>query len=235
MCTYLGSEVPCATTAGIWSQARQCYLRLTVPQPPPSDPAWQGHDDGAVYGCYSPVDNFTAVSYLWLPESPAGIDQEALARRAVDSMRLRAIQIGLPVPDDDEHMIYVGAPVWLWAADPDLHTLGPQTASATAGGITVTATARLEGITWNMGDGTSVRCNGEHRARGTVYKPAYGMADSPTCGHRYQHPRKAATITATSRWAVEWNGPADSGTFTFDLARATTRRIGEIQVLINQS
>lgn len=235
-CTYFGDSIPCVTSAGVWNDDLECYLRKLDPQPPTSDPAWKGHEDeeGAIYGCYSPLDNRTAVSYLWLPGSPGETDQAALAREAVASMELRAIEIGLPVPDTQDHMIYVGAPVWLWTADPGPRTVGPQTATATAGAVTVTATARLTGVTWDMGDGTSVRCNGTARARGTVYKPAFGLRDSPTCGHRYQRPHKSVTITATSHWTVTWRGPGDYGSFDFDLTRSTTRPVGEIQAIVKR-
>ena len=54
----------------------------------------------------------------------------------------------------------VGMPVWMWAKEPDATTVGPVTAAASAGGITVTATASLLKVTWSMGDGTEVVLDG---------------------------------------------------------------------------
>src|SRR3546814_17188855 len=72
-------------------------------------------------------------------------------------------------------------PVWMWAANPDDHTYGPITATATAGGITITATANVPKVTWQMGDGTTVEC----RTAGTPYKAASGKKPSPACGPVY--------------------------------------------------
>lgn len=60
----------------------------------------------------------------------------------------------------------VGMPMWMWA-DPSPTTFGPLSASATAGGVTVTATAKVTTVRWAMGDGTTVTCHGP----GTPYTP----------------------------------------------------------------
>ena len=44
-------EVPCSTKFGWWVQSRECYAKALSPQPPMSDPAWEGHTDGAIYEC----------------------------------------------------------------------------------------------------------------------------------------------------------------------------------------
>jgi hypothetical protein len=169
---------------------------------------------------------------IWLEQEPEEIDLQAMARRAVASLDLRAIEIGLSVADRPDRMIYVGAPVWMWTADPDRQTLGPNTATASAGSVTVAIHARLAKVTWDMGEGKKVVCAGTRRATGTIYKPAFGLADSPTCGYRYQHPRKSVDIAAISHWVVDWRGAGETGVIEFDLTRRTTRPVGEIQVLI---
>jgi hypothetical protein len=243
VCAYQNEQhpkakiVPCVGPSGVWSNYYDCYVGSpSDPQPPKSDEEWKGHTDGAIYACYrrwnghpSP-DGPGALQRVWLREPP--VDLEQLARHAVDEMNLRAIEIGLSVPDLPDRMIYTGAPVWMWTADPSPATTGPNRLSASAGGVTVTARARLASITWSMGDGRRVVCTGERRARGTVYKPRYGMAESPTCGYRYKHPAAKVGIAAASHWVVDWAGSGQSGTFEFDLTRRTTRPVGEIQVLI---
>jgi hypothetical protein len=239
-CTYRDRKVPCSSGFGGWSQPHQCYATPATPQPPKSDPVWGGHDDGAVYACYNPFheapspDPIGSITYIWLPKPPLAVDPEVLARRAMATMGLRAIQVGLSVKDLPDRMIYVGAPVWMWTANPGVETLGPNTASASGGGITVTATARVEAIDWDMGDGGRVHCPGERRTRGTIYRRAFGVVDSPTCGYRYSQPAAQATITATSHWVVDWAGGGQSGTITMDLERSTTRPVGEVQVLVEQ-
>jgi hypothetical protein len=126
-------------------------------------------------------------------------------------------------------------PVWMWAKNPNAHTVGPITESASAGGITVMATATVLDITWDMGDGTEVVCE----TAGTPYKPSYGRKDSPDCGHTYKKSSAgqtddAYTVTATSSWVITWSGAGQTGTIRLDgLNRSTQIRIGEAQVLVN--
>ncbi|MGL5823284.1 MAG: hypothetical protein ACRCYU_00240, partial [Nocardioides sp.] len=162
--------VPCSTNDGYWSNGYNCYISPLDPQPPPGDPSWQGHEpgDGAVYSCYQPQTGI--LIWVWSldppPNSGVGPTPGEVAQLAIARMGLRAIDIGItPKPGEDSIGI-VGMPVWLWAANPNTHTVGPITESASAGGITVTATARLHRITWDLGDGTTVTC----ATAGTPYK-----------------------------------------------------------------
>ena len=127
-------------------------------------------------------------------------------------MELKAINIGLAPEPGPDSVGLVGMPVWMWAASPDDHTFGPITASASAGGITITATARVHKVTWDMGDGTEVVC----RNAGTPYRPEYGKQESPNCGHVYATSSSREqdgkfTVTASSDWVVEWTGAGQSG------------------------
>jgi hypothetical protein len=127
----------------------------------------------------------------------------------------------------------VGMQTWLWVADPDEHTVGPMTATASAGPVTVTATAELTEIAWDMGDGTDgVVCDGP----GTPYDPALRVKESPTCGYTYarssaRQDDQAYTVTATSRWVVHWTGGGESGDIPLEFNRSVEVRVGEIQAL----
>ncbi|MFZ1287996.1 MAG: hypothetical protein WAR57_13270, partial [Candidatus Phosphoribacter sp.] len=99
------AEVPCSSPDGYYSHAFQCYISLLNPQPPMSDPVWQGHTDGAIYRCYPPVAYIAGPVFLpytfWSPAAPSGLaapDPRALAQRAVEQMGLRAVDIGI-VPE----------------------------------------------------------------------------------------------------------------------------------------
>jgi hypothetical protein len=149
-------------------------------------------------------------------------------------MNLQAIQIGIaPEPGPDSVGI-VGMPVWMWAVEPGPSTYGPITRTASAGGVTVTATARVEEITWSMGDGTQVVCH----SPGTPYQEAYGAKPSPDCGHTYtrtssREPDEKYTVTATSDWVVTWTGAGQSGVIRLDgLQRSVEITVGEVQVLV---
>ncbi|MGD9959017.1 hypothetical protein [Nocardioides sp.] len=230
--------VPCTSEYGYWSNSYHCYIQLLDPQPAADDPAWQGHEpgDGAVYQCYQPQSEL--LIHIWSadppPNSGSGPTPREVAQLAVEDMELTAINIGIAPRAEDGSIGLVGMPVWMWAADPDSHTWGPNTASASAGGITVTATARVHQITWDMGDGTTVTCT----SAGTPYKAAFGNAKSPDCGHVYttssaSEPEDRFTVTATSDWVIEWEGAGQTGTIRLNgLVREAQIAVGEAQVLV---
>jgi hypothetical protein len=230
--------VPCSSEAGYWSNDYNCYISLVAPQPAAGDPSWQGHDagDGAVYQCYQPQT--ALLVWIWSqgppPNSGAGPTPGEVAHLAIKDMNLTAINIGIAPEPGSDSIGLVGMPVWMWATNPDDHTYGPVTASASAGGITVTATARVLKLTWLMGDGTKVVC---HTA-GTPYQPSYGMQESPDCGHIYtksssHEEDERFTVTAISDWVVTWAGAGQSGTIRLNgLQRSVEVAIGEAQVLV---
>lgn len=230
--------VPCSSEYGYWSNGYNCYISLLDPQPPAGDPNWQGHEpgDGAVYNCYQPQTDL--LIWIWSqdppPDSGTGPTPREVAQIAIEQMDLRAIDIGItPEPGEDSIGI-VGMPVWMWAANPNEHTVGPITESASAGGITVTATAKLQRITWDMGDGSTVKC----ASGGTAYKASYGDAKSPDCGYVYQkssstRPSGKYTVTASSDWVITWEGAGQTGTIRLNgLTRTVAIAVGEAQVLV---
>ncbi len=232
--------VPCTSDYGYWSNSYQCYFRVLDPQPGPDDPVWNGHspdEGGAIYECYQPMPLDIDI-YLWLAEPPAasgaGPSPRQVAEMAVDQMNLHAITIGIVPEPGSGSLGLVGMPVWMWAEDPGPSTVGPITASASAGGITVTATARINKITWDMGDGQQVVCRGA----GTAYSASYGRAQSPDCGHVYTtssvgKPGDKFTVTANSDWVITWEGAGQTGTIRMDgLTESVQVAVGEAQVLV---
>ena len=141
-------------------------------------------------------------------------------------MGLRAITIGIVPEPLPGRVGIIGLPTWMWVDNPTETTLGPISRTASAGGYSVTAIARVSRIVWSMGDGTSVTCTGP----GTRYEDRFGKTPSPTCGHRYSR-QGTYTVRATSYWDVTWSGVGRSGHLTLDLTSATTITMGEIQVL----
>ncbi|CAN5123831.1 ATP/GTP-binding protein [soil metagenome] len=230
--------VPCTSEYGYWSNNYRCYIRLSRPQPPTGDPQWRGHEpaDGAIYDCYQPQTDL--MIYLWSqnppPNSGGGPTPREVAQFAIAQMELRAIDIGITPEPGAGNVGIVGMPVWLWATNPSSHTVGPITASASAGGITVTVTARLQKLTWDMGDGTKVTCTGA----GTPYKASYGTKESPNCGHIYSKsssmkPDGKFAVTATSAWVITWDGAGQTGTIRLNgLQRTIAIAVGEAQVLV---
>lgn len=232
-----GEEVPCRDGDSWWSTALGfgCYVKLSQPQPPKTDPVWEGHTNGAIYVCYSPLvarNGGAPLITLWSATPPAGPtappDPAALARKAIAVMQLHAIRIGI-VPESRPGSVgIIGMPTWMWAENPDQQTWGPITRSASTGGFTVTATATVDRVVWAMGDGATITCTGP----GTPYADSHGKKSSPTCGHTYTR-QGTYTVRATSYWTVRWNGLGQSGTIPLDFTDTTNITMGEAQVLNN--
>ncbi len=230
---FSGKEVPCkgGPYDGWWSNDLSCYVSAQQPQPPKSDPIWQGHSDGAVYWCYNPDIIGTPASPLWSANPPAGPvappDPRQLAQQATAAMQLKGVTVGIVPKNQPGSVGLVGMPQWMWVANPAANTWGPITKSASAGGYTVTATGKVDHIIWDMGDGQQVVCKGQ----GTPYVPSYGKTKSPTCGHDSYTKQGTYTVTATSYWVITWAGVGQTGTIPIQVSNSTTIRIGEAQVL----
>ncbi|MEH0433867.1 ATP/GTP-binding protein [Streptomyces stelliscabiei] len=212
-----------------------CVYELADPQPPAGSLDWEGHEpgDGAVYEqtCgWGGVDGDTIVRMVWLAEPPAqeAIEPAVLAQRAVDSMTLLGPDIASPRAAGK---YTVGVPIWMWV-NQSATTYGPNTASASVDGITVTAIAKVSKVVWQMGDGASVTCNGP----GTPYQASEGMAQSPTCGHVYSKTSAVAQngkfpVTATSTWTIDWQGGGAAGQLIEVRQTNVQVAIGEVQVV----
>ena len=54
-CSFGELAMPCHDPEwGWWSDSKNCYVKLSVPQPPSGAPVWDGHTDGAIYDCSLP-------------------------------------------------------------------------------------------------------------------------------------------------------------------------------------
>ncbi|MGW7063538.1 ATP/GTP-binding protein [Streptomyces sp. NPDC054904] len=211
-----------------------CSFRLLQPPPPADSTLWQGHapGDGAIYldpcGIGTGLQSEALVGAgraFWAQDPPGAVavDPAVLAQRAVDSMLLSPPAIGIvPKPGG---VGVVGMPVYMWTATGP-ETYGPNVASASAGAVTVTATAKVSKIVWVMGDGKSVVCT----TPGTPYNAAFGKSPSPDCGHRYGSPGKYH-VTATSTWTIDWTGGGQSGQLTEVRSSAVDIAVGEVQVV----
>lgn len=227
--------VPCSGPLGVWSQDKQCYVQRMEPQPPPDSRLWGGrYPQGAVYSCVEagPSVGPSLMSFPFWADSPPAVepppDPQVLAQMAVESMGLRAIEIGI-APDDAPGSIgVVGMPVWMWVSDPQPSTWGPITRTASLRGYSVTATARVDRVEWSMGDGTVVTC----RSPGTPYRTGFGIKESPDCGHVYAQQGDPFGVSATSFWSVAWSGIGQSGVIPLTVTADTSVVVGEVQVLV---
>lgn len=215
-----------------------CYYKIATRVPlDPNDPAWRGHGTGngasdgtgAMYWKNCPDDGSS--TWVWLATPPAGVavDPAVLAQRAVDSMLLDVPDVHIN-PEPGGRGV-VGMPVWMWVGQSKT-TWGPNSASASAGGITVRAVATVSQVVWSMGDRQSVTCT----SPGTPYQAAFGMKQSPDCGYAYSatsaaQPGGKFHVVATSTWTIPWQGGGQQGTLTVTRTSAVDLTVGEAQVL----
>lgn len=230
--TASGAPLPCFQFGVAWRPDLQCYAKLKATQPPFTDEVWDGKATGMIVECRIGTENGWNTGWdAWvaaaaLPEPP---DPEELARRAVARMQLQPIRMGTfpklaeRAPAD---LGYVGWNVWLWADARSDSTWGPITRSVSERGFTVTATARVDKVVWDMGDGNQVECAG-----GTPWQSIWTHNEaSPDCGHLYTKDGEYP-VTATSHWVVDWAGIGESGVLTLALDTSGTLRIAEVQVV----
>ncbi|HDH5422523.1 TPA: hypothetical protein PIH69_002942 [Staphylococcus aureus] len=233
------APISCGNSTGYWSNNRQCYVHL-ADYPWPNRPP--GYDqDAGYYKCIAPMQfGDGVVKYFWSNTVPPGLQVYTpgmAAKKLVESFQLQGIDIGMAPeinPAWGHRRSYVGVPIWLWVDNPQPLTWGPYTETATLGGQTITATAQVTSVIWNMGDGASTVCGGT----GTPYNAGIGLQPSPTCGYRYAttSDRNASdryTVTATSQWTVTWTSLAGpGGTINLTTTSADELEINELQTVI---
>ncbi|KPI33058.1 hypothetical protein OV450_6830 [Actinobacteria bacterium OV450] len=217
-----------------------CTYTLADPQPGDDSTLWGsgGRQPGVSMYIEDCLDNETGIhdmKNIFTTAPPGGggpvIDPAVVARQAVDKMRLRPPAIGITPKPGGKGV--VGMPVYMWT-ETGPETYGPNVASASVGPVSVTATARVSKIVWNMGDGHTVTCT----TAGTPYKPEFGKQSSPDCGHRYDKPSSTTGsgtyhVTATSTWSIDWQvtGGAQGGQLTEIRTSAVDINVAEVQVL----
>lgn len=145
---------------------------------------------------------------IWIPDDAGrGPSPVQLAQQAYDQLRLPSPQVHASPAE----IQLVNLPTWLWL---DRDQWRPQTATASVPGVSITATATPQSVTWSMGDGSTVTCQGA----GTPFRPGSNpKAASPDCGHTYRQssqgqPNDTFPVAATVRWTVRWSGAGQSGT-----------------------
>jgi hypothetical protein len=232
-------EFPCYDGGrGWWSSSRNCYVNVLSPQPPAGDSRWGDNDpaDGALYVFYCPLGPSGTGRFTqevgFLSEAPDLPSVSQLAQEAMERLPLVGADIGIAPNPDGAGL--VGLPVWLWTNNTEA-TWGPVSISVPGPGITVTAQGQATQIEWDMGDGTTVVCDGP----GKPYLPEYGD-EVPECGYVYEVPSRGQPdgrfqITATTTWHVEWwvepQGDGAEGEDGFFRESSTSVQINELQVV----
>lgn len=149
---------------------------------------------------------------------------------AVARLKLPAVGPGIgPSPDLNRwKMAAVGYPLWLWADGPT--EVGP--VSDSVAGLSVSLRAEVSSLTFRMGDGTTVSCDGAGDKWTEAVEPG---AKAPNCGHTYTKPslpKGSYAVAALTNWAVTWTANGQSGVINVPAAQATELPVGELQVLV---
>lgn len=116
-------------------------------------------------------------------------------------------------------------------------TWAPVSATATVPGVSVTVAATPIHITWSMGDGGKVECNGP----GVPYNPDKSEEDQDTsCSYVYRHssagqPGEVFRLTTTVQWALSWSVTGAAGGGTLGVVSRTSPavdvRVVEVQAV----
>lgn len=233
-----GNVIECQDIRGWYDPTSYCYWKKTEPQPPATDRVWEGHQpaDGTIYTYTCPYNggSWLGGSGLLFRASPppgfGGLPSPiTLAAQAISQLPIRGAQIQTAPNVGGAGL--VGLPVWLWTTV-NTDTWGPQTATASVPGLSVTATANASKIQWVMGDGGSVTCT----TPGTPYSAGFGGKPSPDCGYVYSQSSGSQsggkyTITAVTTWHVIWSGGGQSGALDVTRQSTSTLQIQELQVV----
>lgn len=214
---WQGTAVPCLIPGKGWYGGDGCWYQPATGTELAAAEALGGKavppEQWYVGACGDPLTNFWPANLvklrLFAGQGP-GVD--VLADEAVKRLRLPAPIIRMnPVvkldPDGPPaQVVYV--PMWLWV---DSSSWGARSATASAGGLSVSATATPVRIVWLTGDGGSETCNGPGTPWTSGMNPAKA---SPTCGHTYTAPSTGETYTmrATVTWDITWSGGGQTGT-----------------------
>lgn len=196
-CTIGGQAVECNNEFG-WLGSDGCYYGKDAGGFLPTN-QW-------IKTCIDPnTDETTNWGTVILDAPPAALG--VLTQRAVDSLEIPTPAIASNPKFTTTQIVWV--PVWWWVRPGWWQT---QSASASAGGLTITARAVPKKITWDAGDGTAAKvCT----VPGTPWTPSAGMdTESPDCGHTYTVPSRANgyTVRAVATWEISWSGGGFSGT-----------------------
>ena len=200
-CVRDGEPVKCYDEVlGWFNNGDGCYYKLQDPQPEKVTEGMKWYTRSC-NGQIDAVELETAPDGFGAPPNP-----QELAWRAYAKITLAAPPISVaPRPSAGPGL--VGLPIWLWAdSDSRWWRLS---ASDTERGLTVSITAEVTRVVWDLGNGDQVTCP---PGGGTAYDPARDAGRKPECGlpQGFQRPGDY-DIRATTHWTVRWSSSSGAG------------------------
>jgi hypothetical protein len=190
----------------------------------------KGQEPGAWYRkvCID-ANGQSSATVVWVRDR--SVDPAELAEQASDRAPIPLPDVHLNPPESGEQIVNLAT--WMWVEPSQWQ---PVSATASAGGVTVTAVATPQSVRWDMGNGDAVTCTGA----GTPYDANRPSSEQQTdCSYVYRRssasaPNGAFTAKATSTWHVTWTaaGAAGGGDLG-NVSRTTTFnvRVAEIEAV----
>ncbi|OAB88934.1 hypothetical protein AWH69_03975 [Janibacter melonis] len=219
--------ISCFSTTGPWSNDLQCYLGENYDEIDYSRPEWEGHTNGKLYDCVNRKGITTGTHWFATPPTIRGYNPSNAAQTVLD-MRFVAFPIGM-APSARRYSQgaagVVGMPVWMWAAGLYFYTYADPPVTVREPGTDYYVRASTTHTTWDMGDGTTVRCK-----KGSPYYPSFNWRESPSCGHRYTKPGYYR-VTITTYWRVEWRDALGEDSQDLEFRRSAVIRVLESQTV----
>ena len=186
-----------------------------------------GPEPGAWYSvtCDNTVTGAQFTRTEWISSQPPTpvANPSQLAQSALDDLHLPSPAISTNPAGPS----VVNLATWLWVSPGLWHTFS---VTASADGVSSTATATPVSVTWTMGDGSTVTCPGPG--------VAYGDAVTTDCSYTYRTSSlghgsdNRFPVTATIAWAVRWKavGAAGGGTLpTQSTSSSTSLTVEQIE------
>ncbi|MEJ3741731.1 hypothetical protein WEI85_00315 [Actinomycetes bacterium KLBMP 9797] len=206
-----GRVVPCYIEGKGWYGGDGCWYQPATGNDLAAAEALGGKavppDRWYIGSCGDPLTNFWPAGLVTFRlYGGQGPSLDLLADQAVRRLRLPAPVIRVNPAPPAPQVVFV--PTWLWV---DSSSWGERSATASAGGLSVTATAKPTKVKWSTGDGATVTCNGP----GTPWKKGTDPKKTSTCGHTYTRPAPTGgtyPVSATVTWEITWSGGGESGT-----------------------
>ena len=167
--------------------------------------------------CANRITGANTTQTEWIADQsaagPPAVDPRTLALQAENSLQLPAPTIHL----DPSGASIVNLPTWLWI---DASIWHPRSVSASAGSVSATAVATPVSVSWSMGDGGGLICDGP----GAPFLPTQPVSGQSTgCAYTFAHtsagqpssdgnPNDGAfDVTATVTWSVSWTAQGAVG------------------------
>lgn len=165
------------------------------------------------------------------PPSDPGVNARILAQSALSRTAFTVPEPQMAPAVDGEQI--TGLPTWIWL---DRTTWEPVVAQAEAAGVTATVTATPERVEWDMGDGTTVVCDGP----GTAWNFDGPNPDSSDCSHVFQlssadEPDGRYSGSVTIVWSIAWEATTgESGVFAEGRSSSPlSLAVTELQAVVN--